>query len=255
MTPTCTILAVNHNARRFVELCVKGVLKSAACSELVVLDNGSTDGSIEFLSSIPRVKLIRRNVPFGEGPSPAMCMNEHGIAIDQYLAVERPMEWVLLMDSDAYPVKPSFDQLLISFAGDSDIMGYPIGGYTSGGGRPFSWRLHPATLLIRSAVFRSVKTSFAPVRKDGVVFDTAGMFIHDAAKAGLKVKTVEWPWMNTIVRHRSGGTRGEFWRRHKADFPTASVGIGVDEWLSRHDKSNEVWFGDPTVKEILGYKP
>lgn len=72
--PFLSIIILNYNGSRFAEQCVRSVLDSDyARFEVVVVDNGSTDGSYEVLyqsfSSVPNLKIVRnsQNLGFAEG--------------------------------------------------------------------------------------------------------------------------------------------------------------------------------------------
>jgi cellulose synthase/poly-beta-1,6-N-acetylglucosamine synthase-like glycosyltransferase len=69
-----SVIILNCNGLRFAEQCVRSVLDSDYSKfEVVVVDNGSTDGSYEGLSqsfsSAPNLKIVRnyRNLGFAEG--------------------------------------------------------------------------------------------------------------------------------------------------------------------------------------------
>ncbi len=55
-----SIVIANWNSGRLLERCVKSLLEHAADCEVVVVDNASEDGSIDFPASIPSVELVRK---------------------------------------------------------------------------------------------------------------------------------------------------------------------------------------------------
>jgi hypothetical protein len=66
--PELSIIIVNYNGRSFLKLCLSAVKENAkpADFEMIVVDNGSKDGSSEFLrENFPWVKLIRNKKNFG----------------------------------------------------------------------------------------------------------------------------------------------------------------------------------------------
>jgi hypothetical protein len=72
--PSVSIIIVNYNGLVFADQCVRSVLKSNYPNfELIVVDNGSTDGSYELLcqsfGTIPNAQILRnsRNLGFAEG--------------------------------------------------------------------------------------------------------------------------------------------------------------------------------------------
>lgn len=84
------VVILNWNGKKWLEKFIPSVLKSLSSSaELVVADNGSTDGSLEFLSSnYPDVKLIKFDENFG-------FAGGYNKAISQVDA-----EYIVLLNSD-----------------------------------------------------------------------------------------------------------------------------------------------------------
>ncbi len=69
--PLVSVVIPNWNGRRFLSECL-GALRSQSYEnvETIVVDNGSTDGSAEFISSeFPEVRLVAhsKNLGFAEG--------------------------------------------------------------------------------------------------------------------------------------------------------------------------------------------
>jgi GT2 family glycosyltransferase len=65
---TVSIIIVNYNVKFFLEQCLYALRRSTIASEIetIVLDNQSTDGSVEFLEHLfPEVKFIRNNANLG----------------------------------------------------------------------------------------------------------------------------------------------------------------------------------------------
>lgn len=60
MTPLVSIIIVNYNGRHFLNACLESVhAQSFQDFEIILVDNGSTDGSVEFVrDSFPEVKVI-----------------------------------------------------------------------------------------------------------------------------------------------------------------------------------------------------
>ncbi len=67
MNPTVTCIVLNWNSRDFLEDCLSSLLASDYDdAEYVVIDNASTDGSVEFVSQrFPSVKVIRNETNLG----------------------------------------------------------------------------------------------------------------------------------------------------------------------------------------------
>ena len=47
-----SVVIVNYNSGRFLEVCVDSVCRSDCSLEIIVVDNASTDGSADFLSNL-----------------------------------------------------------------------------------------------------------------------------------------------------------------------------------------------------------
>ncbi len=108
MTADACIVIVNWNGRRLLETCLPAVAAQTYASfEVVVMDNGSTDGSAEWLGEhFPQVGLIRNesnigfcaanNQAFAATPAPYLAALNNDAAPDpQWLA-----ELVRAMESD-----------------------------------------------------------------------------------------------------------------------------------------------------------
>lgn len=56
-----TVGMVNHNCYGLIELAVKSILaKTDNLEKLIIVDNGSTDGSLDLLPGSPKIEIIRR---------------------------------------------------------------------------------------------------------------------------------------------------------------------------------------------------
>jgi len=61
-----SIVIVNCNGGNYLKRCVESLLKNTHCMyELIIVDNGSVDGSLEYIKSIENVKLISNPVNKG----------------------------------------------------------------------------------------------------------------------------------------------------------------------------------------------
>lgn len=228
----CSILVVSHNTKRFTELCLKGAVSLAAVSRIYVVDNGSTDGSLEMLRSASRqnkLSLIERHAAFNA--------SAHGSAIDSFLKRGIVTPWLLLLDSDCLPLLYGFDRKLIEMAGGTyDVLGTVH--FRDG------TLVHPSTMLISKNVLESPasKVSFVLKNRPEAFMDTGMAFGLSVKQAGFKIKAISREEMSGIVRHRWCATRAEVARsggREKLD----------ETPLAAFDKETDTWFRDPVAQE------
>ncbi|HEG43178.1 MAG TPA: glycosyltransferase [Phycisphaerales bacterium] len=100
--PTVTVVSVNHNTLDFIKLCVSKVFEHTEIPlKMIVVDNNSTDGSLEYLQSDPRVRLLFIEKNMGHGPALDLAM--------KYVDTE----YVVVLDSDAHPIKNGWLRALI----------------------------------------------------------------------------------------------------------------------------------------------
>ena len=61
-----SVVIPNYNGKRFIEACLKALLEDAPGAEILVVDNGSEDGSRELVEeSFSQVKVIALNQNYG----------------------------------------------------------------------------------------------------------------------------------------------------------------------------------------------
>jgi GT2 family glycosyltransferase len=95
-----TIIIVNYNTKALLQKCLESVFSSQTNStfEVIVSDNGSTDGSIEIVrQNFPKVRLIENKVNLGFSKA-------NNIAIKQSTG-----EYILLLNSDTVVRENTFD--------------------------------------------------------------------------------------------------------------------------------------------------
>lgn len=86
--PRVSVVVVNYNGQKYLETCIKSVLNIRSYKiELIIVDNASTDGSIEFINNVmkddPRVSLIQNKKNYG----PAYARNRGSeVAKGEYIA-------------------------------------------------------------------------------------------------------------------------------------------------------------------------
>jgi hypothetical protein len=106
MQPLVYVIILNYNGRRWIEACVGALLNTDYDNfRLIVVDNASSDGSIELIrSSYPQVQILvnERNLGFSEG-------NNVGIRE----ALTKNAEYIALLNPDT-KVEPEWLQELIA---------------------------------------------------------------------------------------------------------------------------------------------
>ncbi len=65
MNAVITAIIVNYNAGELLRSCVDSLLNCPLEIEIIIVDNASTDGSLEFLLGLPSVKIIKNPVNLG----------------------------------------------------------------------------------------------------------------------------------------------------------------------------------------------
>lgn len=103
---------VTYNRRKDVEHCLDSLFHATpeCLREVLVLDNGSTDGTAEMLESHPEIRLVRWPENFG-------------LATALRALVDRSLgEWLLFLDSDTL-VPPGGIDTLLRFAQSNDAIG------------------------------------------------------------------------------------------------------------------------------------
>jgi len=92
--PKVTVVIVNWNGERFLERCLSAVLtQTVAPLETIVLDNASSDKSLDIVRDFPSVRLLAqdKNLGFARG---------NNLAIK---SASENTEWIALLNPDAFP--------------------------------------------------------------------------------------------------------------------------------------------------------
>lgn len=113
MKPLVTISAIitNYQGRTLVERCVASLLKDAYPAEIIVVDNGSTDGSVTALNQ--RFGDRVRTIILPNNPGPAAAWNK-GIAAAHGNVL-------LLLDNDTEVQPGTLERLVTFFAADPTV--------------------------------------------------------------------------------------------------------------------------------------
>jgi len=108
--PPVTLLILNYNGKRFLKECLDSVLKTDYPNfEVVVIDNASTDGSVEFIEkNYPQVRIIKNN-------------RNYGFAVAYNLAIKTVKnEYLVLLNNDVI-VEPDWLKKLISYISNGKV--------------------------------------------------------------------------------------------------------------------------------------
>jgi GT2 family glycosyltransferase len=154
--PDLSVVIVNRNTRELLRACLRSIqdLRDRTSREIIVVDNGSDDGSVEMLSSeFPGVRLIRNHENTGFA-----YPNNQGIKVSRG-------RYVLLLNSDTEVRDGCLDRLVDHLDGHPEVgacgpkLLFPDGSpQPSCFSFPSPWRhfcdmLHLGAVLPRSRIF------------------------------------------------------------------------------------------------------
>jgi glycosyltransferase involved in cell wall biosynthesis len=140
-----TVVTVNWNTLPYLETMVRMVRRhSPAETRIVVVDNGSTDGSRDWIRAEPGIEGVM--LPFNIHHGPAADIG----------ALRVRTEFLVLLDVDAFP---------FSDAWLPEVLDALRAGATVAGGHIHREYVHPSYLAMRTADFVTRKHSFAIVGK------------------------------------------------------------------------------------------
>ncbi len=147
-----TVLTVNWNTLEYLRIVLDAIARfSPPGTEVVVVDNGSTDGSREFLAQAG-VEWVRLPINLGHGP-----------AMDVATTRVRT-EFFVTLDVDAFPVAADWLEVLRRHldAGNEVV-----------GGRLYRSFAHPSMMAMRTRTFREHRHTF--IRS---AWRTSADFVH-----------------------------------------------------------------------------
>ena len=110
MSDLVSVVIVNWNGRQHLQTCLPAVFaQDYAATQIIVVDNGSTDGSVEWLQAMPNVHLIRNttNIGFARG-------NNQGIHAAQGL-------YIATLNNDAQPDPHWLSALVKAMSADERV--------------------------------------------------------------------------------------------------------------------------------------
>lgn len=100
-----SVIIVNWNAGRFLEQCLSALMEQTVSpQEIILLDNASSDGSVEIVRKFPFITLLKleQNTGFARGNNLALA------------ASSNESEWIALINPDAFPEPRWLEELLLS---------------------------------------------------------------------------------------------------------------------------------------------
>jgi GT2 family glycosyltransferase len=108
MWPKVTVIIVNWNGERFLDRCLSALLaQTVAPHEIILVDNASSDASLDIVRRFPSVRLLAQNENLG-------FARGNNLAIE---AASAESEWIALLNPDAFP-DPRWLEGLLSAARD-----------------------------------------------------------------------------------------------------------------------------------------
>lgn len=113
MKPEILTIVVTYNAMKWLDRCLGSLNESEVPTDVIVIDNGSVDGTCEYIEeNYPDVRLVRSGENLGFGKA-----NNVGFRY----ALEHQYRYVYLMNQDAWVYKDTFTVLTSAMNSDSSI--------------------------------------------------------------------------------------------------------------------------------------
>lgn len=98
------VIVVTFNGMQWIENCLKSISNNSVSSNVIVIDNCSTDGTVEFIKqNFKNVHLLQQNKNLGFGAANNIGLN---------IALEKGGEYFVLLNQDAY-LKENTIELLV----------------------------------------------------------------------------------------------------------------------------------------------
>lgn len=162
LRPGVTVMTVNWNSLDYLRAMIEAVrATSPPDTEILVVDNGSNDGSNEYLRDRGDVRLLR--LPLNVG---------HGVALD-IGATFVDTEHLAVLDVDAFPISSSWlPESLAALDAGAKVAGAHLH-------RNF---VHPCFLVMPTTLIRAHGLTFRPVGSLSRLHDSAPLFL-DVAEA------------------------------------------------------------------------
>lgn len=115
MEPKVYVIIVTYNGSKWIRKCLDAVLESTIPVNVLVIDNCSTDNTVEIIKTeFSKVKLLKQEENLGFGKA-----NNVGIR----LALKEGADYFLLLNQDAYVEKRMIQELVNVFETDQENVG------------------------------------------------------------------------------------------------------------------------------------
>lgn len=101
--PVIYTIVVTYNGKKLLKTTLDALSRSSITTHIIVLDNASTDGTVEIIKQFEKVELIELDSNLGFGAA-----NNIGIS----LAIKRGAEFVFLLNQDVYVFETTLEQLV-----------------------------------------------------------------------------------------------------------------------------------------------
>lgn len=119
-TASVAAVIVTFNRLEKLPRTIESVLSQThECSWVLVINNGSSDGTFEYLNELNDPRIIVRHLQENRGGAGGF---EYGMA----LGYELGADYVWIMDDDCYPEPPALERLLVSRLEVAESLGKPV---------------------------------------------------------------------------------------------------------------------------------
>ena len=103
-------IIVTYNGKHWMDLCLGSLRKSSVRSDVIVIDNGSTDGTPEYIAMhFPEVQVVATGENFGFGKANNIGLKK---------AVDEDYDYVYLLNQDAWVFTQTFERLISAMETD-----------------------------------------------------------------------------------------------------------------------------------------
>ncbi|HEY3309666.1 MAG TPA: glycosyltransferase family 2 protein [Desulfuromonadaceae bacterium] len=221
--PLASVIIVNWNGVRFLQECLESLFNQTFQDfELIIVDNASTDGSVEFIAGYPRVKLVSLalNTGFAAGNNIGFqnASGEYIVILNNDTCAEPDWLEKLVKVADANPGVGMIGCRTCVY-GDKDTIDTIGGSICRDGMSRGGYRLRSFSELGLEAVEEGLYPSGCAALYKRAMLNETGFFDDDFfayaedTDLGLRGQLAGWKTLivtNAIVHHKYSGTGGAF---------------------------------------------